>query len=43
MLIKGPDYRVLHSFTERIITTILPRLNLQGVKISVDVDPIDLL
>jgi primosomal protein N' (replication factor Y) (superfamily II helicase) len=43
MLIKGPDYRILHSFTERIITKIFPHLNIPGVKISVDVDPIDLL
>ena len=43
MLIKGPDYRVLHSFTDRVITRLLPLLNLPGVKISVDVDPVDLL
>jgi len=43
MLIKGPDYRVLHSFIERIITKILPHLKIPGVKITVDVDPIDLL
>jgi len=43
MLIKGPDYRVLHSFTERVIARILPHLKIPGVKITVDVDPIDLL
>ena len=43
MLIKGPNYRVLHSFAERIITKILPHLKIPGVKITVDVDPIDLL
>ncbi len=39
MLIKGPDYRVLHSFTERIITRILPHLKIPGVKITVDDRP----
>jgi primosomal protein N' (replication factor Y) len=43
MLIKGPDYRILHAFTERIITRIIPNLKIPGVKITVDVDPIDLL
>jgi len=43
MLIKGPDYRVLHSFAERIITRIIPHLKIPGVKITVDVDPVDLL
>jgi primosomal protein N' (replication factor Y) len=43
MLIKGPHYRALHSFTEKIITRIFPNITFPGVKITVDVDPFDLL
>lgn len=43
MLVKSPDYRILHSFTEKILTEVIPQVKPAGVKISVDVDPIDLL
>ena len=43
MLIKSPQHSMLHTFTEKVLNGIIPRLKTSGVKITVDVDPIDLL
>ena len=43
MLIKGQDHRVLHQFTEKVIVLIKPQIKISGVKLTVDIDPINLL
>ncbi|MFH0812399.1 MAG: primosomal protein N' [Pseudomonadota bacterium] len=43
MLIKGRDHKVLHQFTEEILISIKTHINIPGVKLSVDIDPINLL
>ena len=43
MLIKGRDHRVLHNFTEKVLLSLKPRIRVPGVRVTVDVDPINLL
>jgi len=43
MLIKGQDHRVLHSFTEKVLLSLKPRIRGSGVRVTADVDPVNLL
>jgi primosomal protein N' (replication factor Y) len=43
MLVKGKDHRILHQFAEKVIALIKPQIKISGVKLTVDVDPINLL
>ena len=43
MLIKGRDHRVLHNFTEKVLHSLKPRIKVSGVRVTVDVDPVNLL
>jgi len=43
MLIKGRDHRVLHNFTEKVLLSLKPRIKVSGVRVTVDVDPVNLL
>ncbi|MCD6352758.1 MAG: primosomal protein N' [Proteobacteria bacterium] len=43
MLIKGCDHKVLHLFTEKIMDDIKPQINISGVTLRLDVDPLNLL
>jgi primosomal protein N' (replication factor Y) len=43
MLIKGPDHRVLHAFVKTVLVSVTPRLRVEGVRLTVDLDPLNLL
>jgi primosomal protein N' (replication factor Y) len=43
MLVKGREHRILHRFTEKVIVGIKPQIKISGVRLSVDVDPLNLL
>jgi len=43
MLIKGQDHRVLHTFIETVLLSVTARLRVAGIRLTVDVDPVNLL
>jgi primosomal protein N' (replication factor Y) len=43
MLLKGRNHKVLHGITEKILVSIEPQVRIPGVRMSVDVDPFNLL
>ncbi len=43
MLVKGKDYRILHQCTEKVFSLRKPQIKISGVKLTVDVDPLNLL
>jgi len=43
MLIKGQDHRVIHAFTEKVLLSLRLRIRASGVRVVVDVDPLNLL
>lgn len=43
MVAKGPRHELLHRFTERVLNEVAPGIMVPGIRLMVDVDPVNLL